>query len=373
MGRQDQSGIWRVIDLREIGCAPDADEVEITVLGPGYGESIVVHIGQGRWIIVDSCINDARDPQALEYLLAIGVEPRDAVRLIVATHWHDDHIGGMSKLVDACPAARFCCAVTLRREEFYAAIHALNRGGAFAGSSGVRELHTLFEALAERGSKPHFVSADTRLFTDGSCEIWTLSPHNDEVVRFLESIGTLFPKVGETTRRVGDVSPNQVAVVLWIKIHDAVILLGADLERRGWVKLVESQGRPQQRGKVFKVPHHGAASAYDPGVWQEMLEPNPIAVLTPWRRGGRALPEQDEMRRILAETEHAYLTSGTDSGARPRRRDSGVERSIQEANIRLRRIAPRWGAVRLRRQVNTETEWLVKLFGQARHLVDLVI
>ena len=360
-------------DIEEVGGGPNADEVEITVLGPGYGESIVVHIGQGRWIIVDSCTNDAREPQALEYLLAIGVEPRDAVSLIVASHWHDDHIGGMSKLVDACHAAEFCCAVALRREEFFAAIHALNRGGAFTGSSGVRELHTVFEALAERGSKPNFVRTDTRLFTDGSREIWTLSPHNDEVVRFLESIGTLFPQMGETTRRIGDVSPNQVAVVLWIQVHDAVILLGADLERRGWVKIVESPGRPQQRGTAFKVPHHGAASAYEPRVWQEMLEPNPVAVLTPWRRGGRALPEQDDMRCILAETEYAYLTSGTDRGARPRRREQGIERSIREANIKLRRITPRWGAVRLRRRVNTEMDWRVTRFGEARHLAALVI
>lgn len=362
-----------MIDIGEVGGAPNADEVEITVLGPGYGESIVVHIGQGRWLIVDSCTNDAGGPQALEYLLAIGVEPRDAVSLIVASHWHDDHIGGMAKLVEACPAAEFCCAGALRRQEFYAAIHALSRVGSFPGSSGVRELHAVFETLADRGSKPNFAVADKRLSGDGACEIWSLSPHNDEFVHFLRSIGTLFPQVGETARKIGDVSPNQVAVVLWIQVHDTVILLGADLERRGWVKIVESPGRPQLRGSAFKVPHHGAESAYEPRVWQEMLEPNPVAVLTPWRRGGRALPEQDDMRCILAETEHAYLTSGTDRGAPPRRRDRGIERSIREANIKLRRITPRRGGVRLRRQVNAEMDWLVTLFGQARHLADLVI
>ena len=357
----------------EVGGAPNADEVEVAVLGPGYGESIVVHIGEGRWIIVDSCTNDAREPQALEYLLAIGVEPGDAVELIVASHWHDDHIGGMSKLVDACRGAEFCCAGALRQSEFLAAIHALERGGTFAGSSGVRELHAVFETLVNRGSKPNFAVADKRFFADGACEIWSLSPHNDEFVQFLRSIGTLFPRVGETTRRVGDVSPNQVAVVLWIQVHDTVVLLGADLERRGWVKIVESRGRPQERGTAFKVPHHGGASAYEPRVWREMLEPNPVAVLTPWRRGGRALPDQDDMRCILAETEHAYLTSRPNHGAGPRPRDRGVERSIREANIRLRQIIRRRGGVRLRRQVNTDTDWLVTRFEEARHLAELVI
>ncbi|MDE2822319.1 MAG: MBL fold metallo-hydrolase, partial [Chloroflexota bacterium] len=131
-------------DIGEVDGPPSPDEVEVTLLGPGYGESVLVHIGQGRWIVVDSCIGPAREPQALDYLRSIGVEPAAAVTLIVATHWHDDHIRGMAKLVEACPDALFSCAAALRRDEFLSAIHALNRRGAFAGTSGVRELHTVF-------------------------------------------------------------------------------------------------------------------------------------------------------------------------------------------------------------------------------------
>lgn len=361
-----------MINAREVGIAPSEDEVEVALLGPGYGESIVAHFGQGEWLIVDSCINDAREPQALEYLRAIGVEPDEAVSLIVATHWHDDHIRGMAKIVDVCRKADFCCAAALRQEEFLAAIHAHNRRDSFAGSSGARELHSVFAGLAERGRRPIFAMADRRLFTNGACEIWSLSPHDDEFARFLDSIGTLFPREGETKTRIPDVSPNHVSVVLWIHVHDIVVLLGADLETQGWVRIVESQGRPQKRGTAFKVPHHGAASAYEPRVWREMLEPNPVAVLTPWRRGGHALPTQEDIRCILAETGHAYLTSRADRAARPKRRDRLIERSIREANITMRRINPRWGGVRLRRRINATMEWSVTQFGEAHHLRELV-
>lgn len=361
-----------MINAEEVGAAPSEDEVEVTLLGPGYGESIVVHIGQGMWIIVDSCINDAREPQALEYLLAIGVNPHDAVSLIVATHWHDDHIRGMAKLVDVCRNAEFGCAAALRQDEFLAAIHALDGRGSFAGSSGVREIHTVFADLAERGNRPVFAFANRRLYRNGECEIWSLSPHDDQFVRFLNSIGTLIPREGQTKTRIPDVSPNHVAVVVWIQVDDVVILLGADLETRGWATIVESRGRPRQRGTAFKVPHHGGASGYEPTVWREMLEANPVAVLTPWRRGGHALPTQEDMRCILAETEHAYLTSRPDRAARPQRRDRAIERSMREANIKLRRITPRWGGVRLRRRINTAMEWSVTRFGEARHLAELV-
>ena len=361
-----------MINASEVGVAPSEDEVEITLLGPGYGESIVVHIGHGRWIVVDSCINDAGEPQALEYLQAIGVEPENAVSLIVATHWHDDHIRGMAKLVDVCETADFCCAAALRQEEFLAAIHAQNGRSQFAGSSGVREMHTVFSNLRERATRPTFALADRRFFRDETCEIWSLSPSDGEFVRFLESIGTLFPREGETKKRVRDVSPNHVAVVLWIQVKDIIVLLGADLETQGWVRIIESQGRPQERATAFKVPHHGAASAHEPRVWREMLEPGSFAVLTPWRRGGHALPTQEDMRRILAKTEHAYLTSRAAPAARPKRRDRSIERSIREANITIRRISPRWGGVRLRRRMNAATEWSVTRLGEGRHLKELV-
>ena len=192
-----------------------------------------------------------------------GVEPENAVSLIVATHWHDDHIRGMAKLVDVCETADFCCAAALRQEEFFAAIHAQNGRSQFAGSSGVREMHTVFSNLRERATRPTFALADRRFFRDETCEIWSLSPPDDEFVRFLESIGTLFPREGETKKRVRDVSPNHVAVVLWIQVKDIIVLLGADLETQGWVRIIESQGRPQERATAFKVPHHGAASAHE--------------------------------------------------------------------------------------------------------------
>ena len=218
-----------------------------------------------------------------------------------------------------------------------------------------------------------FVRADVRICTTRTYEIWSLSPHNSEFVRFLKAIAPLFPKEGDTKARIPDVSPNNVAVVLWIRVGELVLLLGADLETNGWVKIVGSRGRPQMRGTAFKVPHHGGASANEPSVWRTMLEDNPVAVLTPWRLAGRALPTQEDMWRILMETRHAYATTDPAKKVRPRkRRMPAVERTIRESNIKLRGNRPHSGGVRLRRRMNTEMEWKVTLFGGASHLRDLV-
>ena len=76
-------------------------------------------------ILVDSCLDKHGIPGALRYLESIGLDPAQAVALSVATHWHDDHIRGMARLVEACGQAAFCCAGALSRKEFLAAVHAL--------------------------------------------------------------------------------------------------------------------------------------------------------------------------------------------------------------------------------------------------------
>jgi hypothetical protein len=62
--------------------APAKGELEITLFGPGYGESIALHVGAGAWVLVDSCIDGAGEPKALQYLTDLGVDPARDVRLI---------------------------------------------------------------------------------------------------------------------------------------------------------------------------------------------------------------------------------------------------------------------------------------------------
>ena len=90
------------------GRRPDAHEVEITVLGKGCGESIVVHAGDGAWVVIDSfCENPTSDPAPLVYLNRIGVDVARDVTAVVLTHLHADHYRGIAKVVRDCEAAWF--------------------------------------------------------------------------------------------------------------------------------------------------------------------------------------------------------------------------------------------------------------------------
>ena len=350
--------------VTEFGKPPGNGDFEFTLLGPGYGESIVLHVGEGVWILVDSCVGENGTPRALQYLESIGVDPAEGVSLIVATHWYDDHIQGIANLVEVCSRATFCCASALCKKEFLTLAYALERRRPSFVGSGLREIHNVISRLMQTRSSPKLALADRRLFVQGNCEIWSLSPSDQAFEGFLRSIsGLVIDRGSHGETRLPDLSPNKVAIALWVRVDDVTVLLGSDLEKRGWTEILQSRERPTAKASEFKIPHHGSESSDAQDVWEQMLDSNPTAVLTPWRRGGRAVPNQREVELILSRTSKAYATARSSSSKRsPAGRSSVVTRTIRESGVKLRKLAMSPGAVRLRYQLGSRTELSIETF-----------
>ena len=344
----------------------------MTLFGPGYGECVLIHIGNHQWAIVDSCFDTNQKPAALNYLRSLGLDPSETVSLIVATHWHDDHIRGMAELVKVCDSAIFCCASALGEEEFLATLAALERRPATATGSGLRELYRVFSLLVARSANCKYAISNRLIFSQDNCSIWSLSPSDQAHSAFLRRIGYLLPGELEAKRRVPALTPNDAAVVLLVIVSDTSILLGADLERKGWLEVLNIYSAPNCEPSVFKVPHHGSQDAHEDRVWNEMLAEDPIAVLTPWRRGGRELPKENDARRILSLTERAYVTASTAdvAGKSVRRKNNTVERAIRETGARIRTVGLSSGMIRLRKKVNSSADWNIERFGSASRLID---
>lgn len=94
-------------------------EVTLIGTGGGYGESILVHLGFNNWIVIDSCVNpNTNESLPLWYLESIGVDVSKDVKLIICTHWHDDHIIGISTLLKKCLNAKFCMSKASDTKKF---------------------------------------------------------------------------------------------------------------------------------------------------------------------------------------------------------------------------------------------------------------
>lgn len=97
---------------------PDAQELEVSIFGPGFGECVVLHLGHGHWGVVDSCLDpSSKHPAALKYLESLSVDVGSSIRLIVATHWHDDHMQGISEIFQQAKGAVFACTEAVRQPD----------------------------------------------------------------------------------------------------------------------------------------------------------------------------------------------------------------------------------------------------------------
>ncbi len=366
---------------------PRSDEIEVSVWGPGYGESVLIHALNNEWIIIDSCIDPiTRQPPVLDYLEKINVDPAEAVKLVVATHWHDDHIRGLSKSFDMCKSADFLMSEALMTKEFLVLARTIGKNSQIEGSSGLEEMSNIFSILLEdrdksskRKTKVPIRASENKCVwvspTDSKIRLTSLSPSDYTILQCERGLCDLIPQIRKPKRWMVPKLPNEnhVAVVLWLEFADMTLLLGSDLEddgnlNKGWTAIVNSTRKPKGKAGIYKFSHHGSATGDLGRVWQEMLTEEPYAVCSPFNRG-KTLPSPDDVRRICEYTPHAFVTSTKKMNKSHVKKNSAIKKSIAESGIKFhdREYLP--GMVRLRKKTGvTSSECSCEKFYGADHL-----
>jgi hypothetical protein len=332
------------------------------VFGPGVGECIVVHLGDGDWIVVDSCVDkQSGRPVALEYLESLGADVGKQVRLVVATHWHDDHIQGLAQTLRAAARAKFVSSAAYALQDL---VRLTELSGATAPlSSATKEYSEVFEILKERreyGARRDTVGpiqalANRRLLSlkaperSISAEVFALSPGDGTFNLAQAEIGSVLSQMKARLRPTRP-SQNQLCVVLWLQIGLFSALLGADLEfvtgsNEGWTAIVNSNERPEGTAAFVKVPHHGSENAHCPACWERLLVEQPFAVLTPY--GPSKLPRRTDLARLCAMTRYVFLTTNPKLYRVPRR-ENAVEKTLRETAVTRRAVTGAMGHVRFR-------------------------
>ena len=369
---------------------PAQDELEISVFGPGYGECILVHVGHGVWLAIDSCIDSrTRRSAPLDYLNAINVDPAVAIEMIVASHWHDDHVRGLHDLLVAAKRARFSCSFALTGKEFVslAKIYSSKQSKI---PSGPEELYRCLETVRDRqqqtGSVHHRwatidkVLCQTEVGQPINFSLTALSPSDQMLSRthqfMIDYLNAV--KNGHSEPRLVPGCPNDVAVALLLEISGRQVIFGSDLEQEpnqfvGWSAVMTSETiKASGKACVFKVAHHGAISGHSDQVWNDLLVNSPLALLTPFRHGNLRIPTQADRERILRETDQAYISASPNGSVKVPRKASKVQAFV-DGTVKNRRLANgRMGQIRWRASLsNAQDAGRVALFGEALALSDV--
>ncbi len=359
---------------------PGTQELEVSIFGPGFGECVILHLGYGDWGVIDSCLDpDTKLPAALHYLGSLGVDAATAVRFVVATHWHDDHMQGISGVFQEAKSALFACTQAVRQPDFNEVLSSWTGTRFLAGGSGVDELHRVLTEIKKRNTNgqtpaPKLASVGKELWkrtAPCSVTVKALSPSDAAVLAAMARLKGIRPGSGTARRRIPLIKPNDASVVIAVHAENHRLLLGADLEVRGdrsmgWSAVVGGAEADGGKHQVFKVPHHGSATGHSDAVWDKMLIAQPWSATTPFVGGKVRLPSLEDCQRILSRTRRAYLTAPPLPG---KFHDSNrtVEKTVAEVARSVHCLPGRYGHVRIRKNIaeTADSDWRVELFGNA--------
>jgi len=343
---------------------PDQNKIQVIIFGPGFGECILIHIGDHGWIIIDSCLNDSKEPAGLAYLSSIGVDVEKNIKLIVATHWHDDHIKGLFKTLEVAKSANFAMSSAMNHKEFLAFLIAYDRQPNMKIGRGGTEIIKCLRLITSRGKVPKFVvqdrlieSWDAGQISHGKrVELLALSPSDAQLADTLTDANKFLKdnNVGNSAKsmpkkRISSENKNHLSIAALLIVGDVGILLGADVEERnqenyGWKNIVENRKGRIPNPFIFKVAHHGSQGAHLDQVWDDFLEDRPISIVTPWKLGGNFLPKDEDIERIKGRSSIAYITSSEIIPLK-KRYDREVLKDIQRSGVSLTSIQYKCGSV----------------------------
>ena len=244
-----------------------AQQVEVAFVDVGQGDAVLVVTPERRTMLVDAGPNGAA---VLRYLRAIGIDTLD---LLVASHNHDDHIGGFPDVLAEIPIRNYMDNVvpTARTYRLYEQ---------FILPSGAR-----------------YLQAESRTITLGSVQVRVLPPPDRRL-------------------RLRRTEQNNRSIGLLIQYGQFRVLLTGDAQEEELGYWLQVDSVPPVT--VLKVNHHGSRNGTTPewvartdvprsalpaGVAEDAVLLVPVVAGTP--QWGRAVIDHAERRRRLARAKAA--------------------------------------------------------------------
>jgi hypothetical protein len=282
----------------------EAAALTVVVFGPGFGESIVLRAQAqdgSAWAVIDSARRDRRRSSvnpALDLLVAQDARPS----LVLLTHPHADHTGGMTAIIErASPGATIACVEPLLEAPSPYAPSEDPDDAAAVSRSQTKMAHRAIQTAWSAGFPKWPLLHDS---SHGFAE-WTLTVlHPDQAA------------VDDALARYElhqDVNLNDVSASLLIERDDIALVLGADGEEAAWTAVaLRLQPAHLRHTRPVKVPHHGSRNAIQPVLIDHTTaNPGRPQVVTPFPRSG-TLPRFDAdqgVERLLAAAGSIDLTA----------------------------------------------------------------
>lgn len=232
------------------------DRLEVHFIDVGQGDSIFLKTPGGKCVLVDAGSDVAGEKVVVPYLRRLGVRQLDVV---VVTHPHEDHAGGIPAVVKAFPVGLVL-------------ISPLTTEG--SAEPIPPSYHALLAEMVARGLEVKAAAAGDVLHLDPSLEVKVLGPPQ--------------PLLSGTRSDL-----NNASLVLQVRYGRQVLVLAGDAEAEAQQVLLGSGEALDCT--VLKVPHHG--SRYLLPSFVEALHPA-LAVISVGSRNSFGQPANEVLELL---------------------------------------------------------------------------
>lgn len=297
---------------------PNPNEFLIVVLGgSSEGESVVMHIGDDRWMIIDSC-KVGQETLALKYLIDNEIS-YDNVDYIVCTHWHADHVYGLGEILSKCNNAQFLVPLVSQSKMMpYYFVKKIAEKDIHDFETVAQEFKYCMDLAKKRG-KLGYLGKDKNIFKGKKYNhelcIDALSPSDGMLTKYQK----LWASRKDAGFDESGVDPNKSSVAIGVSIDDKLhFMFGADLEcnrpdddddfancvnkcqRRkdvGWCNVCCESSIYNYHGKYdyVKIIHHSSKTGFCPSMWDNKVSDSVIGVSTVFSKDSLPTPEMGKL------------------------------------------------------------------------------
>lgn len=245
---------------------PVSGQLRVSFLDVGQGDSALIQAPGGENVLIDGGPNEA-GPRVIEALHSAGVREID---LLLGTHPHEDHIGGLIDVLREVPVKQ-----------------ALDPGY----THGTSLQRKYLELLKEKGVKTTRARKGQRYDLGGGAQLEILAPE-DPLLKGTSS------------------DPNNNSIVARLGFGKTAFLFTGDMEEEERERLLQSVSHSTLRADVLKVAHHGSHNGTDPQ-FLAVVQPR-YAVISLARHNDYGHPHREAIEAL--EAAHAQILRTDERG-----------------------------------------------------------
>ena len=256
-------GCGNKTDNKALGKTVAQEKMTVTVLDVGQADAILLQT-EGKNILVDSGLSDSADKLVAE-LRKLGVKKVD---VLVATHPHADHIGGMNAVLKNFEVGKIYDSGQVTTSKMYQKY-----------LKTVKEKKIPF-ALLRASDRIEFGS-------DGAV---------------LEVLGPQEPLLKDTR---SDLNANSIVMRLVYKHF--TMMLAADATSETEARILHAFAKDKVRSQILKVAHHTSKYS-NTAAWLEAVKPE-VAIASYSKENEYGFPHQVTLKRLSKVGAKYYNTA----------------------------------------------------------------